>query len=273
MKVILHVTEETGAVEISGVLALFATVCPDALRSALADMTEEEGASALYNQLGAKTADPNDPVALYVQNGGTLPPAASAAPPAAPPNPSSASVTPAPAASPVPPASSPDLLDAEGLPWDERIHSSSRTKTAKGVWKARKGLDPAVKTAVAAELLNAGRAQMADATPVPAAMPAAAPAPTPPAAAAPPPPPAAAAAPPAPPAAPDANGFGVLMQYVSEKQAAGKLTTAGANAVAETVLGEKGLTMRDMIAQPQEKLDEYRALLDSWFEQGWGGDA
>lgn len=30
-------------------------------------------------------------------------------------------------------------LDAEGLPWDARIHSSSKKKTAKGLWAARKG--------------------------------------------------------------------------------------------------------------------------------------
>lgn len=30
-------------------------------------------------------------------------------------------------------------VDAEGLPWDERIHSSSKKKTAKGLWAARKG--------------------------------------------------------------------------------------------------------------------------------------
>ena len=32
-----------------------------------------------------------------------------------------------------------DELDAEGLPWDARIHSSSKKKTAKGLWAARKG--------------------------------------------------------------------------------------------------------------------------------------
>lgn len=269
MKVILHVTEETGAVEISGVLALFATVCPGALHDAMQGFSIEPTPAPMTINAPAPTVSGGDvdPATLYQARGGKLPQAPSGAPPAPPSNTSAGSVTPVPVASPVLPASSPDLLDAEGLPWDERIHSSSRIKTATGVWKARKGLDPAVKTAVAAELLNAGRGQTADAAPQ------AAPAPTPPAAAAPPPPPAATAAPPAPPVASDANGFGVLMQYVSEKQAAGKLTTAGANAVAETVLGEKGLTMRDMIAQPQEKLDEYRALLDSWFEQGWGGDA
>lgn len=32
-------------------------------------------------------------------------------------------------------------LDAAGLPWDERIHSSAKTKTVKGFWKYLKGVD------------------------------------------------------------------------------------------------------------------------------------
>ena len=30
-------------------------------------------------------------------------------------------------------------LDVEGLPWDERIHTSTKTKSAKGVWTKRRG--------------------------------------------------------------------------------------------------------------------------------------
>lgn len=35
-------------------------------------------------------------------------------------------------------------LDADGLPWDERIHSSSKKLTAKGVWARRKNIDDSV---------------------------------------------------------------------------------------------------------------------------------
>ena len=43
-------------------------------------------------------------------------------------------------------------VDAEGLPWDERIHSSNRRITAKGVWTRRKNVDDAVYNSVVAEL-------------------------------------------------------------------------------------------------------------------------
>lgn len=43
-------------------------------------------------------------------------------------------------------------LDSTGLPWDERIHASTRTQTAKGVWKKRKGVDEATTAAVENEL-------------------------------------------------------------------------------------------------------------------------
>lgn len=62
-------------------------------------------------------------------------------------------------------------LDAEGLPWDARIHSSSKAKTAKGVWKARKNVDKDVKTSVEAELRAKTKAESlpVGATPVYAA--------------------------------------------------------------------------------------------------------
>ena len=41
-----------------------------------------------------------------------------------------------------PPSSGSDL-DSEGLPWDSRIHSSSRGKIANGSWKLMRGVDPA----------------------------------------------------------------------------------------------------------------------------------
>lgn len=43
-------------------------------------------------------------------------------------------------------------VDKNGLPWDERIHSSNRGKNADGTWRFRRGLDEKVKTKVLAEL-------------------------------------------------------------------------------------------------------------------------
>lgn len=43
-------------------------------------------------------------------------------------------------------------LDADGLPWDARIHASTKTKTQKGVWTKRKGVQDTVVDAVTAEL-------------------------------------------------------------------------------------------------------------------------
>lgn len=58
-------------------------------------------------------------------------------------------------------------VDADGLPWDERIHSSNHKMTAKGVWTKRRGVaDELVKT-VEAEL----RAPSASALPQPVAVP------------------------------------------------------------------------------------------------------
>lgn len=44
-------------------------------------------------------------------------------------------------------------FDNTGLPWDERIHSSSRALTDKGVWKSKRGVDPAYKKQIEAQLL------------------------------------------------------------------------------------------------------------------------
>lgn len=44
-------------------------------------------------------------------------------------------------------------LDSTGLPWDERIHSGAKTKTDKGQWRAKKGLNqPALTASIEAEL-------------------------------------------------------------------------------------------------------------------------
>lgn len=43
-------------------------------------------------------------------------------------------------------------LDVDGLPWDERIHSSNHKKDSKGGWWAKRGVDAATRTKVTAEL-------------------------------------------------------------------------------------------------------------------------
>jgi hypothetical protein len=67
----------------------------------------------------------------------------------------SASVSPPPPPPPqteTPPVTGVDL-DSEGLPWDARIHSSAKTKLARGnTWKVKRGTDPALVESVKAEL-------------------------------------------------------------------------------------------------------------------------
>jgi len=43
-------------------------------------------------------------------------------------------------------------LDSKGLPWDDRIHAGTKTKTVPGAWKAKKGVDAATVASVEAEL-------------------------------------------------------------------------------------------------------------------------
>lgn len=132
-------------------------------------------------------------------------------------------VAPAAPASALPPASAPVAptagvppagvdLDSAGLPWDGRIHGSTKTKNADGSWRQKRGLnDDALKLRVEAEL----RAAMSARAPggvAPVAAPTAPVAPAP-AAATPSAPPAASAA--TPPASASAEGFGGLMIKLS----------------------------------------------------------
>lgn len=71
---------------------------------------------------------------------------AAAATPATPDTPSA----PAPQVTPTQVANA--ELDKDGLPWDERIHAGTKTKTQKGIWTRKKGVDDSVFDAVIAEL-------------------------------------------------------------------------------------------------------------------------
>lgn len=60
-------------------------------------------------------------------------------------------------------------LDAEGLPWDARIHSSNRKKTANGTWTRRRNTDDAMWDHVRTELRNAMGAPAVPEVPLPPA--------------------------------------------------------------------------------------------------------
>lgn len=71
--------------------------------------------------------------------------------------PTAAVTTPTPATAPSLPTAAPTPtdavdLDATGLPWDERIHASTKTKKADGSWTKRKNLGVGVYDSVEAEL-------------------------------------------------------------------------------------------------------------------------
>lgn len=82
-------------------------------------------------QPGAPALPPVTPTTS--QPGAIVPPPVSPIPPAPAPVPAAA---PAPAGSTSPAVE----LDAEGLPWDVRIHSSSKEKVANGTWKLKRGV-------------------------------------------------------------------------------------------------------------------------------------
>jgi hypothetical protein len=87
--------------------------------------------------------------------------------PAAPPAPTAhaqqpAAAAPAPQVPAAPPTSAPGVvLDKAGLPWDARIHSSTKATIKDGTWRQKRDLDPAIKVAVEAELRAALGANLA----------------------------------------------------------------------------------------------------------------
>ena len=59
-------------------------------------------------------------------------------------------------------------IDADGLPWDKRIHSRTPTIKTNGRWRQKRGVDPALVAQVTAEL----KGEPAQPQPQPAAVPA-----------------------------------------------------------------------------------------------------
>lgn len=88
------------------------------------------------------------------------------APPGAPQAPNAAPPAPGPVGSHAP------LVDAAGLPWDARIHSSSRTMNqGDGLWKNKRNVDPAQRAVVEGQLRSglAANAAVQSAPPAPPA--------------------------------------------------------------------------------------------------------
>lgn len=224
----------------------------------------------LFNPFAAGAAVAQVPPPAPCTAAAEAPPTAPAAPPATSPAPPSAAVPPAPpiasaAAAPAVPAAPTNPagieVDADGLPWDARIHSGGgkgeRPKNADGRWRQKRGLnDPALKARVEAELrqaMGAPAAASVPAAPTPPAPPATATVaptvvPAPPATTV--PSPTVAAAPdvvpavPAPPAAAPAETFPAFMARVGGLLVAGSLTQEALNAA----LAEVGLSSMAQVA-------------------------
>lgn len=240
-----------------------------------------DAAVPAFDAPSPESAFPPVPFASPAPNAGTAAAAAGFTP-----TPTSAPVA-APQAAPVASLSSGVELDADGLPWDARIHSGpadKRPKNADGRWRRARGVDDATVEHVTAELRQVMGAPAPAPTPAaaptppaptPPAEPIAAPAPVPaspppaPVAAAPTPAPAApaptpapagmesgpAAANPAPSAAPAT--FADLMKKVTRMQTAGLVTVETTSQIAAS-LGLTGL--RDLMNRP-DLVPAFDALL------------
>ena len=131
-------------------------------------------------------------------------------------------------------------VDAEGIPWDDRIHSTPAKRTKNGIWRKKRGVQESMISQVEAEL----KAKLA-ATPVP---PQPAPAPAPMAT-----PPAAAPQQPAPPAAGSVD-FSAFMQHIQSKLPTGEMDAAYLNGVAQriaTAFNQPVNAITDIAANPQ----------------------
>ncbi len=128
------------------------------------------------------------------------------------------------------PSEAPPAVDAQGLPWDARIHSETKALNKDGTWRRRRNLDPAILEVVEQELQG-------QATPVNAPTPPPPPPPLPPApVAAPPPPPPSPSIPPVPPAPPATaatHTFESFMREVNVGMMSGKLDIGAVKAACD----------------------------------------
>ncbi len=139
-------------------------------------------------------------------------------------------------AAPMTPASAVEL-DSKGLPWDDRIHAGTKSKIAKGEWKAKRGVEPALIAQVEAELRARVAAPVAVAQDAAAVFNAAPGVPAAPAPFVPPAAPLAPAAPAAPSVSADPTTFEQLMPRITAAVTAGIMppTAVGAACAAHGV--------------------------------------
>ena len=117
-------------------------------------ITDEDLANAPEKIFATDTPPPSAPVASAPA--APVPPPPPAATPAAPvpPPPTPAAPVPPPPPAPVAQPSLPSTdgeVDAKGMPWDSRIHSSSRAKNKEGTWRQRRNLAAGLVEQVEAE--------------------------------------------------------------------------------------------------------------------------
>lgn len=151
-------------------------------------------------------------------------------------------------------------LDVRGLPWDNRIHSRTKSKTVDGQWKAMRGITPETLKAVEAELFQAVQAPSIGEAPV-AAVPV-------------PPAPIAPIAPVATPIAPIApipdpiiapqNDFPALMNKITSNVNSGKIQSA---AVIK-IIQEFGLPSLPVVATRPDLIPSISARLDALLAGG-----
>lgn len=258
-----QVTVTVGGASVSGDL--------DAVQAFTAEPTAE--------RLFASAPTPDAAEGLAV-DGAPIPPASSASGGNAENAAGSDDAAPAGGSAPVAAAPERGDVDADGIPWDARIHSEGKAKSKDNKWRLKRGVSDDVRAQVKAELKAAmgapapavppppaGGAETVAAPPPPptpaAPAPVAAPAPSP----VPPPPPVAEPAAPAPVAdaatpAPvsGAAAFGALMRKVSPAQAEGKITAAQTTELVQA-LGLQNL--RDLVARP-DLIPDFEATFDAF---------
>lgn len=93
-------------------------------------------------------------------------PAANIPPPPPPPPPAAAAVAPANSAAAAAPVVSSEL-DADGLPWDARIHANTKARNANNTWRTKRGLPAGMLETITAELRVMYPARTAGAVPPP----------------------------------------------------------------------------------------------------------
>jgi hypothetical protein len=147
-------------------------------------------------------------------------------------------------------------IDANGLPWDERIHSGTKALNADGTWRTKRGVDKALVASVEAELRGAedvDNADYSDEVTEPVAPPAP---PAPPAPEAPLAPAVTESAPVAPSSS--TSPFVALMKRVTTAQGAGKLTAQRVKELLESLDKKSIMDLRT----DTDALDAFAVLLD-----------